>query len=98
MVDGCLESTSDLAPAPVHHRPPGDRPPPPPCSQRTLARNGPDVTVDYRRYFAEDVAQLSSNERKAIQKVARNFYRWQGHAATIDDLLAALANPPKVGP
>ena len=56
------------------------------------------TAVDYRRYFAEDVAQLSSSERKAVQKVARNFYRWQGHAATVDQLLGALAIPPKVGP
>ena len=56
------------------------------------------MTVDYRRYFAEDVAQLSSGERRALQKVARNFYRWQGHAATVDELLGALANPPKVTP
>ena len=52
----------------------------------------------YAQFFAEDVAQLSSGERKAVQKVARNFYRWQGHAATVNDLLDALTNPPKVEP
>ena len=56
------------------------------------------TAVDYGRYFAEDVAQLSSGERRALQKVARNFYRWQGARCTVDELLGALANPPKVGP
>ena len=62
-----------------------------------MATGGDPVTVDYGQYFAEDVAQLSNGERKALQKVARNYYRWQGHAATVDGLLAALANPPRVG-
>ena len=56
------------------------------------------MTVDYGRYFAEDVAQLSSGERRALQSVARNFYRWQGARCTVDELLGALANPPKVTP
>jgi len=68
------------------------------CHKRTLARNGAAVSVDYGRYFAEDVAQLTNGERRALQKVARNYYRWQGHAATVDGLLGALADPPKVGP
>jgi len=56
------------------------------------------VSPDYAKWFAEDVAQLSHGERKALQKVARNFYRWRGHTASVDELLGALANPPKVTP
>ena len=94
-----MQREHELASDPFHHRPSGDRPPPPSCSPRTLARNGAAVTHEmYAQFFAEDVAQLSVGERKAVQKVARNFYRWQGHAATVNDLLDALANPPKVEP
>ena len=52
----------------------------------------------YAQFFAADVAQLSHAERRAVNTIARNYYRWQGHAATVGGLLDALTNPPKVEP
>ena len=52
----------------------------------------------YREFFATDVAEMTHAERKAVNKVARNFYRWQGHGATVGELLDAITNPPRVGP
>jgi len=52
----------------------------------------------YAQFFAADVDQLSHAERRAVNTIARNYYRWQGHAATVGGLLDALTNPPKVTP
>ena len=51
----------------------------------------------YREFFATDVAEMTLAERKAVQKVARNFYRWQGARCTVGELLDALVSPPGVG-
>jgi len=51
----------------------------------------------YREFFAADVAEMTAGERRAVQKVARNFYRWQGARCTVDEMLTAIADPPKVG-
>jgi len=51
----------------------------------------------YREFFAADVAQLSHAERRAVNTIARNFYRWKGARCTVDEMLTAIADPPKVG-
>jgi len=51
----------------------------------------------YAEFFAADVAEMTAGERRAVQKVARNFYRWKGARCTVDELLTALADPPRVG-
>jgi len=52
----------------------------------------------YREFFAADVAEMTAGERRAVQKVARNFYRWKGARCTVDEMLTAIADPPRVGP
>lgn len=63
-----------------------------------MARGDAVTNEMYREFFAEDVAQLSAAEREAVQKVVRNFYRWQGHGCNVGELIDALTNSPRVGP
>ena len=53
---------------------------------------------DYREFFAADVAEMTAGERRAVNNVARNFYRWKGHGCTVGELLDAITSPPRVEP